>query len=291
LGSGKSTVSRLLCAQLGYDYVYTGAIQRTIADRLGMTTTELNLYSETHPEIDAEIDAVFKSLGSSSNLIIDSRLAWFFVPDSFKVYIKTNIMVSAERIAKDSERKSEHYETTVEAACAIITRKKSENRRYVELYGADCANPSNFNLVIDASFLSPESLASIIISEFTAETVSSALLSPRNLYPIQPPCNYSDSRRNYLNAHIRTYGFDSIHRPVSVVDIDGVNYIVNGHKRVSAALMNNIALIPVDWVSPSFIDNKGLITRDKVRTAITPSIFSAWEKAHDFQYLFYPEFG
>jgi cytidylate kinase len=49
-----------------------------------MTTTELNKYSETHPEIDAEIDSTFKSLTNSENLIVDSRLAWFFIPNSFK---------------------------------------------------------------------------------------------------------------------------------------------------------------------------------------------------------------
>ena len=69
LGSGKSTVSKILKERLNYEYIYTGKIQREIADKYKMTTLELNKYAETHPEIDEQIDAVFKSLNDSINLI------------------------------------------------------------------------------------------------------------------------------------------------------------------------------------------------------------------------------
>ena len=85
LGSGKSTVAKLLQERLNYDYIYTGKIQRMIADRYNMSTVELNKYAETHPEIDAEIDSTFKSLNNSTNLIVDSRMAWFFLPHAFKI--------------------------------------------------------------------------------------------------------------------------------------------------------------------------------------------------------------
>jgi len=166
LGSGKSTVSKLLINQLGYDYIYTGKIQREIADKHNMTTLELNKYAETHPEIDEEIDSTFKSLNNSSNLIVDSRLAWFFIPNSFKVYMKTDLEVSANRILNDSQRKSEKNTSVEETAKNIMERKASENKRYMELYGADCADLSNFDLVIDTSFISPEEVAEVIIAEY-----------------------------------------------------------------------------------------------------------------------------
>ena len=89
LGSGKSTVSAILCKTMNYEYVYTGQIQRRIAERYSMTTNELNVYAETNPEIDQEIDNTFKSLVDAENLIVDSRLAWYFIPNSFKVFLKT----------------------------------------------------------------------------------------------------------------------------------------------------------------------------------------------------------
>ncbi|MDR1653682.1 MAG: cytidylate kinase family protein [Prevotellaceae bacterium] len=166
LGSGKSTVSAVLCKRLNYKYIYTGKIQREIADRYKMTTLELNKYSETHPEIDDEIDSFVKSLSESTDLIVDSRLAWFFIPNSFKVYLKTDLEVSANRIAGDSMRKSEKYYSVQEAVDNIVARKTSENKRYLDLYGADCSNLENFNLVVDTSCILPEKTAEIIIAEY-----------------------------------------------------------------------------------------------------------------------------
>jgi len=181
LGSGKSTVSKILKERLNYEYIYTGKIQRDLADRYNMTILELNKYAETHPEIDEEIDSIFKSLNdlypsptlpkgeeAVSGLIVDSRLAWFFIPKSFKVYLKTDVEVAAKRISHDKQRKSEKYISQYEAINDIIARKESENKRYLELYGADCSNLSNFNLVIDCSYITPEKVADSIIEKFNA---------------------------------------------------------------------------------------------------------------------------
>jgi len=166
LGSGKSTVSKILTERLNYDYIYTGKIQREIANRYQMSTLELNQYAETHPEIDEEIDATFKALNDSTHLIVDSRLAWFFIPDSFKVYLTCDLMVAANRISNDRQRKNEQYISQEEAVQNIIARKESENKRYMELYGADCSDLSNFNLTIDTSFVTPEEVADKIIGGY-----------------------------------------------------------------------------------------------------------------------------
>jgi cytidylate kinase len=166
LGSGKSTVSHLLRERLGYDYVYTGNIQREIAKRYNMTTLELNKYSETHPEIDEEIDTTFKSLNDSNHLIVDSRLAWFFIPKSFKIFLKTDIAVSAQRISSDIWRETENYASQDEAIDKIVARKESEIKRYMNLYGVDCSDLSNFDHVIDTSYISPEEVADNIIAKY-----------------------------------------------------------------------------------------------------------------------------
>jgi cytidylate kinase len=164
LGSGKSTVSNILKDRVHYGYVYTGKIQREIADKYQMSTLELNQYAETHPEIDAEIDATFKRLNDANNLIVDSRLAWFFIPKSFKVYLKTDVTVAADRISKDRQRKSETYITGEEAIRDIVARKESENKRYLELYGANCSDLTKFDMVIDCSYMKPEDVAAAILS-------------------------------------------------------------------------------------------------------------------------------
>jgi cytidylate kinase len=166
LGSGKSTVSTILCSVLGYNYVYTGQIQRKIAERYGMTTTQLNHYAENHPEIDDEIDSTFRALSGAENLVVDSRLAWYFIPNSFKVFLKTDLNISAKRISSDKMRLNENYDSHNEAAEAIVARKKSELKRYSQYYGVNCLDFSNYDLVVDTSHISPQEVAEIILKNF-----------------------------------------------------------------------------------------------------------------------------
>jgi CMP/dCMP kinase len=169
LGSGKSVVSKLIQAQLGFEMYSTGKVQRAIADRYGMTTLALNQYAETHPEIDKEIDSVFVSLNDApQGIIVDSRLAWFFMPNSFKIYLRVPVAVAAARIMGDDTRKGERYRDLDHAIADLTARKQSENRRFLEKYGADCADMSLFDYVADTDQRSPESVAEGILKAFEA---------------------------------------------------------------------------------------------------------------------------
>ena len=75
-------------------------------------------------------------------------------------------MVAANRISNDRQRKNEQYISHEEAVQNIIARKESENKRYMELYCADCSDLSNFNLTIDTSFVTPEEVADKIIGGY-----------------------------------------------------------------------------------------------------------------------------
>jgi cytidylate kinase len=282
LGSGKSTVSGILRKHLPYDYVYTGAIQRKIADKYGMTTTELNKYAETHPEIDEEIDATFRSLNDASDLIVDSRLAWFFIPVSFKIFLKTNLLVAAERICKDKERKNEVYDTVEEASKKITERKSSENKRYMELYGADCTNMNLFDLIVDTSFVSPEKVADIILKAYhewqtTPERGTQAFLSPQNLYPtksIKDPWAWGISDQ-----------------PPQVVQAGAFDYIIDGHKRVSQALKAHTELMPIMFINAKAMYNRDHSYQTHVSHAAKPELLREWEDFHAFKYLTYPSIG
>lgn len=186
LGSGKSAVGRILKAKLNIRSISTGSIQREIATRMGMSTLELNHFTDTHPEIDDEIDAVFKNLQHDpASYLLDSRLAWFFIPDSFKVYLQVDIRVAAQRIMNDSTRKGEKYASLEDAINDLRARKQSENNRFLREYGADCANKNNFDLVIDTSYATLEAIADKIVAAFDAyqanKPINHYCLSPQNL--------------------------------------------------------------------------------------------------------------
>ena len=291
LGSGKSTVSDILCKRLNYEYIYTGKIYREIANKYNMTPLELNQYSETHPNIDEEIDSTFKSLNEATNLIVDSRLAWFFIPISFKVFLKTNLIISVNRISNDSQRNDERYSSNEEAANKIIARKLSENKRYMEFYGANCSDLSNFNLIIDTSFITPERVADIIIEEFNlwlvSRVCSKSFVSPTNLYPTQSIRGFGSEYFKNIQNNMKEHTYD-LDFPIIAVNIDSFDYIFDGHKRTSCAIINKIDLIPVIYQDENACFSKGLSYKTEILNSIKLSLFYDWEDFNSFKYLIYP---
>lgn len=164
LGSGKSAVSKILCQKTGFPYVSTGQIQRQLAADMGMDTLEMNRRADWDPTIDERIDGIFIGLGKDENsYVVDSRLAWFFLPRSFKIYLQVDVQVAVRRILADPNRNSEQYKNEAEAIEKIRARKQSENARFLKKYGADCANLHNFDLVLDTTQRAPEEVTALII--------------------------------------------------------------------------------------------------------------------------------
>lgn len=164
LGSGKSAVSNILCEKTGFEYVSTGRIQRRIAADMGVDTLELNRLADTDPSIDERIDGIFVALADDpKGYIVDSRMAWFFIPKSFKVYLQTDVQVAAQRIMHDPLRDREQYATQEEAVQKILARKASENARFLAKYNADCTNLNNFDLVVDTTNRTREEVAALIL--------------------------------------------------------------------------------------------------------------------------------
>jgi CMP/dCMP kinase len=171
LGSGKSAVSRILCATTGYQYLSTGSIQRQLAAELGVDTLTMNRLADTDPTIDQRIDGVFVALNDDpTGYVVDSRLAWFFIPSSFKIYLRVDTHEAARRIMQDPTRNSEQYASADEAVEKIRARKASENVRFLAKYGADCANLHNFDVVIDTTNRSPEAVTDLIFAAIEARS-------------------------------------------------------------------------------------------------------------------------
>ena len=166
LGSGKSTVGKLLAEKFGAQMYSTGTIQRELAAKMNMTTLELNKYSETHPEVDDMIDDGLRALNEKDvSVVIDSRMAWHFVPSSFSVYMSADPAVAAARIM-NAGRESEPFKSLDEAVRSIAGRRQSEQARYMHLYGVDIKDLKNYDFVIDTSDISPETVAGRIAEAY-----------------------------------------------------------------------------------------------------------------------------
>lgn len=156
--SGKGTVTNLLQKELGYEIYRNGQYFRKLAKDKNMSVTEFNIYVESHPEIDIEIErSAEKYAKEHDNLIIDARLGFFVVPDSFKVYLKVELNEAARRAFNDSNRKdTESFDTVEEQALDMKKRYELENNRYFKLYNVHKDDMKNYDFVLDTTNLTPE---------------------------------------------------------------------------------------------------------------------------------------
>lgn len=165
IGSGKSTTGKLLCQKLNYKYLSTGAIQRKIAAGMGLTTLELNHLTDERRDIDEKIDSYTKALsGSAVDYVVDSRLAWHFIPSSYKVFLLCDDNIAAERISRDNTRRSDESVKDVgHLLTKIKERRLSEKNRFKRIYGIDFEDQSNYDQIIDSGYFLPDKIAELIV--------------------------------------------------------------------------------------------------------------------------------
>ncbi|MBQ8260015.1 MAG: cytidylate kinase family protein [Clostridia bacterium] len=170
LGSGKSTLAKIFCPKYGFEHYYTGAIMRQLAEERGMSALEFNRMCENDRSADYMIDNKTTEVSRArrdDKILFDSRMAWHFAENSFKVYLYVPIEVSVKRIMGDSTRGNvEEYTDAADAEAKILARMQSESLRYREFYGVDNHDLNNYDLVLCTSAISPEEAADTIWREF-----------------------------------------------------------------------------------------------------------------------------
>lgn len=172
-GSGKSSTADLVAKELGYTRFSSGDFMRQIAVKMGVSLNELSKMAEIDSgEVDKKIDDAVKDAGEQEKIVVDSRLAFHWIPGSFKVYLELPLEISADRILHNLEinklrAESEGKASREEVYKKITERLQSERKRYKELYGIeDHTAHSNFDLVIDTNKNNLEQVAEIVVSEY-----------------------------------------------------------------------------------------------------------------------------
>ena len=171
LGSGKSTICNLIKDRYGYEIFSTGAIQREVAREKGITTLELNKLMKVDHSLDDIIDATTTKLSverKDDKLIFDSRMAWPFAKDTFKIFLMVDPRVAAERVMANQRGEEETYASVDDACAKLVERSQVEQKRFMELYGVDYYDVNNYNLVVDSSRLTPEEIVNVIWESFEA---------------------------------------------------------------------------------------------------------------------------
>lgn len=168
IGSGKSSVARRVVELTGWPLVSTGSLFRALATRRGLTVLELNQSAGADPTIDAEIDGHLQRLAATDqHAVIDSRLAWHFVPQSFKVYLVVDPKVAVGRV-HGAGRTDERYESVEKAAAEVQARQRVEGERYFDTYGVTVDDWRNYDLIVDTSRAGVDAIANLIVTHLVA---------------------------------------------------------------------------------------------------------------------------
>lgn len=162
-GSGKSTIAKLLAQKLNLKHYSTGDFMRKIAKDRKISLAELGEIAESDLSVDQEIDNWSEKLGKTeNNFIIDSRLAFHFIPQAVKIFLDADIKTRVQRIFQD-KRPGESAKTEKQMEKEVLQRQESESKRYQEYYNVDHFDKTNYDLLIDTTDLTPEEIVDKIL--------------------------------------------------------------------------------------------------------------------------------
>lgn len=170
IGSGKSSTAKAVAARLGYKHFSSGDLFRSIAAEQGLSIEALNLSAEEREDIDHRVDKLLEKMGQTEeHLVIDSRLAFHWMSDSFKVYLALDPDIAAKRIFNHlltEGRVSQTADSVEEVRRNINIRVESERKRYANLYVIDVTDTSPFDLVIDTRVNALDEVVDLVIENY-----------------------------------------------------------------------------------------------------------------------------
>ncbi len=259
LGSGKSTICKLLNEIHQFEIYSTGKVQRELARQMNMTTLELNQLMCSDKKYDKMIDdetARISRENKDKNIIFDSRLAWHFVEHSFKVFVSVSLEVAAERVMNDQRGAEEKYSSLEEAKKLLAERAATEMVRYKDIYNLNYMDFSNYNLIIDSTYYTPDKIAEIILKEAkaydeqyakTGRETTKMLVSPRRLVKNE---DISEDDRVALSDLVKEYGQDlyAIEAIVKVSKKEDDFFVEDGMQYAKAAYLAEVPYVPIETI-------------------------------------------
>lgn len=244
IGSGKSTVAKILSHYVGCDVIEAGTLYREYAAKKGLSVLQQNESDDW--EIDKYIDTTMETYGKEQdNIIFVSRLAWHFVPDAYKICLIVNPITAAKRIAADKKRIGEQHSTWGETYEYNKKRKSLENTRYNKMYGInDTSGYDEADLVVVIGNRTPEEIVNAI--RYALSTGDRGLLiDPEVILPTQRfrdinPVTYEDYTIDFTAYKGKPY----VSLSILLGTYNKNSYsVLDGHHRVIAAVRNKIPFI------------------------------------------------
>lgn len=155
-GAGKTSVAKELAKRLGFEFVSVGELRGQMAIDQKMTIDELNdLGTESDTVVDAKQIALAKA---KENVILEGRISWHIIPESFKILVTVDPREGAKRIFAEQQHDravradERRYESIEDAQAALAKRVASDCKRLYDLYGVEnFVDPAHFDFVLDTT--------------------------------------------------------------------------------------------------------------------------------------------
>jgi len=163
IGSGKTTVGKLLAEKLGFKFYSMGDMRGEMAIARGLTINELNEIGEKEAFTDKEVDDFQKNLGETTdNFVIDGYVSFHFIPHAIKILITVDPDEGTKRVFQDT-REDESYSSFEETKKALQERTANNMRRYKKWYDIEnYLDRTHHNLIIDSTNKTPEEIVKAI---------------------------------------------------------------------------------------------------------------------------------
>lgn len=164
IGSGKTTIGKMLSTELQYSFFSMGEFVRKQAQEKNMSILHFNKLGENNPAHDLELDKYYLTINPDS--VVDGRLAWYHIPSSFKVFLKCAYSTAAQRIYT-KRRVGDHYREDINHLMNDIQKREEEDQeRLYAVYKVNFLEEDHYHLVIETSDKNPQDIAQSILTHY-----------------------------------------------------------------------------------------------------------------------------
>ncbi len=189
-GSGKSSTADKVAEMLSYTRHSSGDMVRAVLSKSRLTLAEYNEKAKSDHALDDRVDDMLRALRDKSDIVVDSRLGFYWIPESFKVYLDLDMEVATVRIYKDAVSNTarsgagEGTASLADVTNQVRDRMEAERARFRTLYHVDPYNLAHFDLVIDTSRHSPQTVALTVFDTYRRWLITEVWKQERSAIPM-----------------------------------------------------------------------------------------------------------
>jgi len=150
---------------------------RDLATDLGLTFEDIQAEAEQSRVFDYLTDLKLIRASLQPKVIVGSRLAAWLVDADLRVWLQAPLETRAKRIFR---REPDRYPSYEAVLYRTLQRDEQNRKRYLQLYGIDINDRSDFDIIINTEKLTAEQVSSLIVA--AARWASQNQLERKNIH-------------------------------------------------------------------------------------------------------------